>query len=799
MALHRPGECEADIPSLVRMSLLLIAPWLLTSTLVPTPLAQTRDPHALRAFEHECSSLGRVTTAPDAPVVLGVGLASWPLPGAARGASVATRDWVEAHADAFGLEPNHDALVLDDEQGLAEGARRVTLRQTHDGLSVIGADLRAVVDGTGHLRSLLSGLSRGPWPSARVGVGPEVASRRVREALPDLEPGTTTTTLAWYAGDEVPRLVWWVQGRTLAGREVRCWVAASDGVALAMDVGVAHALGHYFPSDPSGLLRDVVLPELATGPGLGSLWAKVEDLVVRPIVPFAADDYRYPPTDSMFDQVNAYALTDHYLRDELRGRLGWTGPHEPFVVRTHYPTSPYAAVTSGRFVHLSDAIPGFVREVPRAADIVDHELTHAMIYDHGIQPTGPGREAGALHEGLADYFAAVLTNDVRIGEWLYPNFPDGATRVDRPLPQWSVANYDRVGYNGGEIGSVWGNGMILSSTLWDLRQVLGTTTDSLVLESLDYLPSQPTWVMFGNALLQADADHHGDRHVSDILRVLQRRGWRGGIVAAGFLGPDSVTAGQEAHFVATPCSGEVGRCRDLWMIREWCRGAPCEPWRPAGEGDSLVLTMQHDTEIGLHVISIWGDTVVALPRFVSVDTPSLSVHGPSRVVQGVESRWRADVVARGPYQVYWSLRLDQAGATEVPVGSGLELRQRLSHASILRVSVQDVLGRIHQRSLSIAVDPERAIAPPIGALKLVQAPSFDGHMTETRIEVPETERIELRVFDVRGVARRRLADAILTRGAHVMRWSCEGLEPGLYLVSATAHGMRSTARLTVLR
>jgi hypothetical protein len=72
-------------------------------------------------------------------------------------------------------------------------------------------------------------------------------------------------------------------------------------------------------------------------------------------------------------------------------------------------------------------------------------------------------------------------------------------------------------------------------------------------------------------------------------------------------------------------------------------------------------------------------------------------------------------------------------------------------------------------------------------------------MTETRIEVPETERIDLRVFDVRGVARRRLADAILTRGARVMRWSCEGLEPGLYLVSATAHGMRSTARLTVLR
>jgi hypothetical protein len=217
--------------------------------------------------------------------------------------------------------------------------------------------------------------------------------------------------------------------------------------------------------------------------------------------------------------------------------------------------------------------------------------------------------------------------------------------------------------------------------------------------------------MFGNALLQADADHHGDRHASDILRVLQRRGWRGGIVAAGFLGPDSVTAGQEAHFVATPCSGEVGRCRDLWMIREWCRGAPCEPWRPAGEGDSLVLTMQHDTEIGLHVDLDLGGYGRGLAPVRERRYAFTECAWPVAVVQGVESRWRADVVARGPYQVYWSLRFDQAGATEVPVGSGLELRQRLSHASILRVSVQDVLGRIQQRSLSIAVDPERAIAP----------------------------------------------------------------------------------------
>ncbi len=235
------------------------------------------------------------------------------------------------------------------------------------------------------------------------------------------------------------------------------------------------------------------------------------------------------------------------------------------------------------------------------------------------------------------------------------------------------------------------------------------------------------------------------------------------------------------------------------MTREWCRGVPCEPWRPAGEGDSLLLSLEHDIEVGLRVVSVWGDTVEAMPRFVSVDHPVLRVQGPMRVVRGVESLWRADAVARGPYQVYWSLRSDQAGATEVPVGSGLELRLRLDRNSILRVSVQDVLGRIQQRSLTIAVDPDHNVAPPIGLLRVTQAPSRDGRTTETRIELPETERVEVRVFDVRGVVRRRLADTVFARGAHVLRWSCVGLEPGLYLVCATTHGERSTARLTVIR
>ncbi|MEY4374217.1 MAG: hypothetical protein RL760_383, partial [Candidatus Eisenbacteria bacterium] len=467
--------------------------------LVAAPEAAVARLHVdLRGVHH-------TTFAPEDGAVVAIGLTRLRLPASGVAPSVAVRHWILEHAEAFGLDPQRDEVSAVSDEALPGGWHRVTLAQRHEGLPVLGGDARAILDAEGRLRSLQSGFARGPWPAATATVRPEDARRRVEERLPDLDAATVQVEMAWAADATAPTLVWCVRGLR-DGRPSTSWVSTTDAARAVVDRDVAHAVGWFFPQDPTaGSLQEITLRDLLSGEGLASPWYGVTDNLVRPVVPSAPGDYRYAPTDSLFDQVNAYALTQRFVQDELRGRLGWTGPREPFVVRVHYPTAPYAALTSGRFVQLSGPIPGFVREVSRAADVVVHELTHAMIYDHGILSTGPNREAGALHEGLADYFAAVLTQDVRIGEWLYPNFPQGATRVDQPLPLWSVANYDHVAFAGGDAASVWGNGMILSSALWDLRHALGATADSLALEALAYLPSQPTWVMFGNALLQADA------------------------------------------------------------------------------------------------------------------------------------------------------------------------------------------------------------------------------------------------------------------------------------------------------
>lgn len=763
-----------------------------------TASAQASTEAALQRLRADIRGSLRPTLTSDDRAILALGGMHMPLPASPMGPAVAMRDWLHDHGEAFGLDPVRDAVVVADEEVLPGGWRRVTLAQVHEGLPVLGADARAMIDPQGHLRSVQAGFVRGDWPVASVRVTPETAMGVVRSRASDLESVTIHT--AWVGADAEhgPRLVWVVRGRR-DGRPSASWVSAVDASVAAVEEDVAHAAARFYPTDPNGALQDVTLHDLLPGPGLSSTRFRVEDNRVRPIVSLGLDDYRYPPTDSMFDQVNAFALTQRFLQDELRGRLGWAGPREAFVVRVNYPTSPYAALTSGRFVQLSGAIPGFVHEVARAADIVFHELTHAVLYDRGILSTGPNREAGALHEGLADYFAAVATNDVRIGEWLYPAFPQGATRVDQPLPQWSVANYDHVGYAGGDAASVWGNGMILSSALWDLRRSLGETADSLALESLEYLPSQPTWVMFGNALLQADRDHHGERNAVTIFQLLAARGWRGGVVASAFTGPLVANRGSAATFIAQPCCSGLYRGHYRWSVREWCRGAPCEAWRSVGEGDSLTLVLERDTEVGLRVTSVWGDTVLAEPHFVNVELPMLRVVGPTHVVLGTEGVWRAAVTAVGPYQVYWSRRESNAGAVEVPVGTGAELRLQLNAHATLRAELRDGRGRSAIQDIAVTVVADRPPTAFVSVLGLSHRTVSGSNMMESRVELPADARLQVRLFDVRGVLRRVVRDAWTVHGAHVLKWDGSDLGSGVYFLDARAQGERRVVRCVVVR
>ena len=738
-----------------------------------------------------------VTTDPVTDAIVVLRAMAVPLVDGREHPAAAACNWMTAHAEAFGLRAGVDRVRVERFERLADGSGRVLLRQYWNEIPVEGGEARCVVAESGSLRFVASGFLSALAAPRAPGVSRATAVAIAATALGTTLAHNVAACELWVRRRGMSdRLAWAVRFPLANGLEPRVWVDGVSGEVLETEGGWANAVGLVYRTDPRGPVEEVPLARLEPGVGLVSHLFAIEDQLFPAVTPRGPNgDYRYPPEDSLFDQVNVYWHADRFLHDFLGG-LGYAGPPESLIVRANVATEPFVASTNGRYVSLGRAIPGFVRDVSRAADIIYHELTHAVIYGYGIVPTGPNRESGAFHEGLADYFACALIGDPVIGQWLYLTFPNGVTRVDQPLPKWTYCNYDHVAFGGGDFGSPWGNGMILSSAMWDLRRAIGSSADSLVLESFAYLPSSPIWAQFANALLQADQDHHGGRFESSIVHALLPRCIRG-VAVASIQGPTTLKPGVEGTFEASPCCG--GRLgRDHWRVRGWCRGAPCGEWRDAGDETTLRVTFDEDSELQLTVQTPWGDTLHA-SQFVGVRPPELIVEGPHQVGQHAQATWGARINAMGPAHVSWMRQWRRPGAQPEQLGEALERSFAADTSLDLTATLVDGLNRVVQQRVVVETFVDHP--PPLGSgvLHMTQSLDAGARQAETTIELTRATPLRLSVFDVRGRIRATLWNGPAGRGAHVIRWDASGLEPGVYFLRLLAEPTGLLQRFVVLR
>ncbi|MEQ1833926.1 MAG: hypothetical protein ABL977_12800 [Candidatus Eisenbacteria bacterium] len=713
----------------------------------------------------------------------------------------ALRDWVLAEAPAFGLDPLVDDVRTTRRERLADGRWRIELRQYWHGLPVELATARGIVDAEGRLCFLAANFRAValPAPSALPGItGTDAAATAARAIAAG---ATGERPELWVHADEHgDALAWLVRTRIADGREVRSWVDAASGALLVRDEGGAHAQGLAYLQDPAGPLAEVALPRLLPGPGLVSHAFGIDDEVHPPVTPLGPDgDYRYPPSHPSFDQVNVYWHADRFLNEFLAG-LGYAGAPDSFIVRVNVALDPYVALTNGRYVYLGQPIPGLVQDVSRSQDIIYHELTHAVLFGAGVLPTGFNREAGALHEGLADYFAAAYTNDPGIAQWLYLPFPAGATRLDQPASDFHYDRYDRVGYALGAAGTVWGNGMILSSGLWDLRRAIGPSADSLVLEAITYLPESPLWSQFANAMLQADVEHHAGRFQTRIVDMFRERHIRGAVQAA-IEGPLTAAPGDTASYRALPCCGSGAVGRYLWSRRSWCRGQPCSDWTDAGEGVELQARFDEDTELRLTVLTPWADTLDSAPFFVGVRPPQVEIAGPRRLAQHTLGTWSARIAAVGPVQVQWSRmwRVPLGNPSRLTLGRELEQTFAADTACDLELAVIDGLGRRVLRTWSVETFKDQPPSNRTARFSVQQF--FDDGMRQGQVsfELVQGATVDAVVYDVRGRARARIWNQPMSAGVHLLRWDARALEPGLYYLRVLAGPAATVLRFAIVR
>jgi len=719
-----------------------------------------------------------------------------PIIGARAHPGEAVRAWMSQRLQAYGLEDGQDALRLAREEPLPGGATRVLVQQLWHGLPVAGADARAIVSADGRITALISGFERGVNAPLEPHVAPERAGSLAAGAA-DLAPGAApeAVTLAVARRADGDHLVWEVAWRRADGEPVHSVIDAVTGEVLDRDAGIAHAVGNVYPTDPRQPLEERELPGLLPGTPLRSIAYEIDDSVDPPVLPGAGGDYRLSPGDPGFDQVNLYWHVAHDFID-FWGGLGYPGPPEPLVVRLHFPLEAEVARTSDNYVTFGKPITGFCLEPTRADDIVYHELGHAVLYGYGIQPGGSNREAIALHEGLADYFAAAFTGDPAIGEWAYLTYPNGVTRVDRPAPPWDYAHYDRVAFGGGGLSSAWANGMILSSGLWDLRQQLGRTCDSLVLEALTYLPEWPTWGQLVDALYFADRDHHGARYWNDIGLVLRRRGIRGS-VSASITGPTDRSPAEPAVFHALPCCGGApGRYH--WRQRGWCRGMPCGAWQDVGDGDSVSTAFTGDSEVELSVLSPFGDADTSI-MFVRVGNPFLVIEGPNRVARGTAATWTVRLTASAPWVVNMYRQWLAPGGRFENLGSRTSVTFPVTAPVRISAKLNDGLGRSADAQLDVEMFIDNP--PPLSSKPVRLTQRMDGSgRAETLAEVARATTLRVAVYDLHGRERVLLLNDAQPSGARMIRWDTHVLEQGVYFLRAvTSAGEKADLRFLVIR
>jgi hypothetical protein len=764
--------------------------------LPPDAAAGTAERLAVQRLLDAQAGAPEVTTAPATGAIVALRAAAIPLADGRIRPGAAACEWLQANAEAFGLRAGEDELRLERDERLPDGGHRVLVRQCWNGIPVESGDARCIVSATGELRfvaaGFLSALAAPTSPRVARAAAVAIAAAHVSVRMP---PAPVEAELWVRRRDGRDRVAWAVRFPLANGLAPRVWVDAGSGDVLDTESGCVNAVGLVYPDDPRGPLAELPLMHLETDQALVSSQFAIQDQEYVQAVPLGpGGDFRYPPSHASFDQVNVYWHVQHFL-DFMSG-LGYAGPPESLVVRVNMALEPNVAITDGRYISYGRPIPGFVQDVARCQDILYHEVTHAVIYGFGVLPTGPHREAAALHEGLADYFSCALTGDPVVGEWLYLTFPNGCTRLDQPAPPWDYDHFDQVGFGGGLVSSAWGNGMILSSGLWDLRQGIGASADSLVLESLAELPTTPIWSQFANAVLQADQDHHGGRFASAIVAAFGRRHIRGAATAA-ITGPSSLAPGAEAEFAAAPCCGGlVGS--NHWRVREWCRGAPCEDWRDAGDGARLQIAFDLDAELELTVRTPWGDTLTA-SRFVGVRPPELDVEGPRRVPQREPATWRARVVAMGPASVRWTRQSRRPRSAPEPLGSGAEQSFAPDTSLDLVATLTDGLGRTAAQHLAVETFVDHPPPLSTGVLRMSQSLDAGARHAETRFELTRATPLKLSVYDVRGRLRVTLWDGPATRGTHAVRWDASGLEPGVYFLRLLAEPSGLLERFVVLR
>ena len=434
--------------------------------------------------------------------------------------------------------PVPDGLVMAPKVLPWAGGTIVRFAQTLDGLPVLGAGPRVVLDRGDQILRQHGRILRTRPDTLSPTLGPGAAILAAQDAL-RIDPAEgrwpERTHLAVFE-EAGCHLVWAVDlSRIHPFQTWRVLVDAVDGTIRHAEPTTHTVDGTVFPESP--LHSDPVVVELQhlwSTERLAGTYAEVFSCVewdIDPepfgrrdclaIEPTATPDhkgnYRYDPTygdlTDPFAEVHAYYHTDlisSWANDrwEIRGS-------EPIRVLTNFPlTNAFYGDFDGDGVRdisfgISDDLYNFAYD----SDVVYHEYGHAIVrmvagsMGMGADEIGIDWTSGSLNEGTADVFAMALNGDPLLAEYLGQSERwDRAIRdlePDRRCPDDLQSEVHRSGEIVGALG-------------WNLIELMGEDlTAELLVGALGTWSNQTTWSDAGQSFLDAAQDLHAAGELGD--------------------------------------------------------------------------------------------------------------------------------------------------------------------------------------------------------------------------------------------------------------------------------------------
>jgi hypothetical protein len=464
----------------------------------------------------------------------------------------ATREFLKLHADLLGLEGVE--LVRRSAPIHSLGARHVILQQEHRGIRVHRAFVTAHVANDGQLylvknRAMPARLL-GDEARFRISKSSAIAAARrsARAGASQTEIPVEGVERRWFPLRRKLIPAWRVRVRKLQppiedwivhvnaenGKILSRWdnVALAEAIGCVFDPSPVIALGSHkrlkregkIARPPRGTYRQVVLGGLTTK---GYLDGK---RVTTRLTPNRAEGplgyFCYTHGEPGLAETMAYYHIDAAIA--YLERLGYVGKRRifagPIAVNTRATKQdnswydPWSKTLSFGYGAIPDA---------EDAETILHELGHA-IQDAICPDFGQSKQSAAMGEGFGDYLAASFFSDKKRGQYRVSVMcwdgivfdeldPPCVRRIDAEL---GLRQYD-------DEGDEHDNGKIWSATLWDVFCALGDreVADKLIIESHFQLDPFTRMEAGARAILDADRNLYGGRHVERLRRVLKKRGF----------------------------------------------------------------------------------------------------------------------------------------------------------------------------------------------------------------------------------------------------------------------------------